>query len=89
MRMPRRAAEYIRTCADCGCAWRVPRAFARRGFQSLSTSIVENNLRTRAVGGLDPRLMPQSGGVGGEQREAFRHCPECGSEHFAQRPARD
>jgi hypothetical protein len=41
MRLPGLAAEYIRTCADCGRTWRVPRAFARRGFQSLSTSILE------------------------------------------------
>jgi hypothetical protein len=90
MRFPWLAAEYIRTCAGCGYTWRVPRAFARRRFESLSTSILENNLRTRATGGLDPQLMPRSGGAAaGEQREAFRHCPRCDSEHFAQRPARD
>lgn len=88
MRMPGLAAEYTRTCLDCGCTWRVPRAFARRRFQSLSTSIMENNLRTRATGGLDPRLTPRSSRAADEQREAFRHCPKCGSEHFAQRPAR-
>jgi hypothetical protein len=89
MRMPGLASEYIRTCADCGCAWRVPRAFAQRRFQALSTSILENNLRTRPVGGLDPRLMRHPSRADGEQREALRHCPKCGSEHFAQRPARD
>jgi hypothetical protein len=90
MRLPGLAAEYIRTCANCGCTWRVPRAFARHRFQSLSTSIVENNLRIRATGGLDPQLMPQFSRVAaGEQRETLRHCPECGSEMFSQRPARD
>jgi hypothetical protein len=89
MRLPGLAAEYIRTCADCGCTWRVPRAFARRRFPSLSTAIMENNLRTRPTGGLDPQLMPQVSRAADEQRETFRHCPECGSEHFAQRPARD
>jgi hypothetical protein len=90
MRVPGLAAEYIRTCADCGCTWRVPRALARRRrFRSLSASVLENNLRTRAAGGLDPRLERQSGrAAGGQQEEAFRHCPKCGSEHFEQRPAR-
>ena len=87
MRMPGQAAEYLRTCADCGSTWRVPRAFARRGFSSLSTAILENNLRTRTTGGLDPRRLPSPGRAAREQRETFRHCPECGSSHFGQRPA--
>lgn len=89
MRLPRLAAEYVRTCADCGSTWRVPRAFARRRFQSLSATILNNNLRTQPTGGLDPRLLPQPTSAAGEQREAFRHCPECGLERFTQRPARD
>jgi hypothetical protein len=88
MRLPGPAAEYLRTCADCGYTWRVPRQFARRRFP-LSASIRENNLRARPTGGLDPQRMPEPSSAAGEQREAFRHCPECGSEHFAQRPARD
>ena len=88
MRIPGLAAEYVRTCADCGSAWRVPRAFAHR-FQSISTAIVENNLRARPVGGLDPQLMPQSSRPDNDQREAFRHCPECGSERYTQRQARN
>jgi hypothetical protein len=88
MRLPGLAAEYIRTCADCGWTWRVPREFARNRFRWLSTSIVENNLRTRATGGFPPRLMPPSSAAGGQQA-AFRNCPKCGSVHFAQRPARD
>ena len=90
MRWPGLAVEYIRTCADCGCTWRVPRAFARHRFPSLSTSIVENNLRTRPTGGLDPQRMPPSSGAAADgQEETFWLCPKCGSEHFSQRPARD
>jgi hypothetical protein len=69
MRIPGLAAEYIRTCADCGYTWRVP---ARGRFQPLSSAIPENNLRTRPAPGADPRLLPQTRRVAGGQRQAFR-----------------
>jgi hypothetical protein len=89
MRIPGLASEYIRTCADCGYTWRVPRGFTRGRFQSLSAAILENNLRTRPAPGADPRFLPPARRAADGQRQAFRRCPECGSGAYAQRPARD
>ena len=36
MRLPGQAREYVRTCVECGYAWRVPRSAARRRTRSIS-----------------------------------------------------
>jgi hypothetical protein len=88
LHLPVLPAEYERTCADCGHTWRVPRAFARRRFPRLSALILANNLRYPVTGGLDARLFPAThSSAAGSERETFRHCPRCGSEQYAQRPA--
>ena len=91
MRIPGLAAEYERTCADCGYAWRVPRAFRRRKVKSISAFSVGDPGRYPARGGIDRAELNaevQSIMALGEQADAFRRCPKCGSEHHTQRPVR-
>jgi hypothetical protein len=101
MRLPRPAQQYERTCTECGCTWRVPRQFARRHMQGISTFHI--NAGSRATESL-PGVYGGPSGSGfdkaeldreiqsnmeiGEQTEAFRRCPDCGSEHYSQRPVR-
>jgi hypothetical protein len=88
MRLPWLARRYERTCADCGCAWSVPRQFARRRVQSISGFRVTSRGWQGAADRAELNAEVQAGMEIGEQAEAFRQCPECGSEHYSQRPLR-
>jgi hypothetical protein len=89
MRLPWPAQHYERTCADCGGAWRVPRQFARSRVQSIFNF---GNFNSNAAGRslkkaeLDRQIRPSM--EIGQQSEAFRKCPGCGSVHYSQRPVR-
>jgi hypothetical protein len=76
MRLPWLAQQYQRTCADCGCAWRVPRYFARRHVLAIP-------VRTSGSG---PELQEDMDLQ--EQMASLRKCPKCGSVHYSQRPIR-
>jgi hypothetical protein len=88
MRLPWVAQQYERTCADCGCAWRVPRQFAHRRVQSISGFRVTSRGWQTAADRAELNTEVQASMETGEQAEAFRQCPECGSEHYSQRPLR-
>ena len=88
MRLPWPARRYERTCADCGCAWRVPRQFARRRVRSISGFSVTSRGWQTAADRAELKAEVQAGMEAGEHAEAFRRCPECGSEHYSQRPFR-
>jgi hypothetical protein len=94
MRFPWQAREFGRTCANCGYVWRVPREFARRRVQSISGFTA---LRPQMGGtALDPRGLDypeldaevQASEEISEEAEAFKSCPRCSSQQFAQRAAR-
>ena len=90
MRLPWQAREYERTCRDCGCAWRVPRPYARRHVQSISGFRVAPSGRG-TLGGMDRNELSteiQSSMAISEQRESFRRCPKCGSGSYRQHPVR-
>jgi hypothetical protein len=94
MRFPWQAREFDRTCANCGYVWRVPREFARRRVQSISGfTALTPKMRGTA---LDPRGLDypelnaqvQASEEISEEAEAFKSCPRCSSQQFAQRAAR-
>jgi DNA-directed RNA polymerase subunit M/transcription elongation factor TFIIS len=86
MRLPGQAWEYVRTCLECGYAWRVPRSAARRRIRPIFMFSVAPRGQTvdRA------ELRREVGAISAEGRvaETFRHCPKCGAEHFTQSPLR-
>jgi hypothetical protein len=93
MHFPWPAREFERTCADCGYIWRVPRGFVRRPFQSISGLSTGVRIRGSAMDprGLDnSQLSAQVRAIEeiGEETEAFKSCPRCSSQQFAQRPVR-
>ena len=90
MRIPWRAREYERTCAECGYAWRVPRPAVRKPISGFSTA---PRGRPVSLGGVnpvvaasEPELVPSE--AISETAAAFGHCPKCGSDHYTQRAAR-
>ena len=87
MHLPWLAQQYERTCADCGCAWRVPRYFARRHMQGISNFLI-NPGRGAGIDEAELNREIQSSAEMGERTESFRKCPKCGSEHYSQRPLR-
>ncbi len=88
MRLPWQAREYERTCSDCGWSWRVPRQFARRRVQSISGFSVTSHGGQTAADRAELEAEVQSSMAIGEQAEAFRECPKCGSVNYSQRRAR-
>jgi hypothetical protein len=85
MRFPWQPRESMRTCAECGCTWRVPRWAGRRRVRSISMISVAS--RTT----IDRRELArevESGSEANRRTEAFRRCPKCGADHFTQRALR-
>ena len=88
MRLPWQAREYERTCNDCGWSWRVPRQLARRRVQSISGfSVTSGGIQT-AADRAELNAEVRSSMAMGEQAEAFRECPKCGSVNYSQHRAR-
>jgi hypothetical protein len=94
MSLPWQAREFERTCADCGYVWRVPRQFARRRFQSISSFTTRvPRMRGRALDPYGPDYSQLNAEVQAieetnQEIEAFKACPKCSSRHFAQRVVR-
>jgi len=82
MHLPWLAQQYQRTCADCGCTWRVPRYFARRHVLEIF------NLPIKGSGGAESGAELRTEMKLGEEEESLRECPKCSSVHFSQRPVR-
>ena len=90
MRIGRRAREFERTCANCGYTWRVPRSATRRGISAFSMAPRSGRgSGGRGSGGWsdsEPEIAASM--AVGEVAEAYRRCPECGSERCTQQPVR-
>lgn len=86
MRLPWQAQEYVRTCVECGYAWRVPRLARRRRIRSISMFSVAPRGRTIDRGELGREVDAIS--AEGQATATFRRCPKCGADHFAQSPSR-
>jgi hypothetical protein len=85
MHIPGLAQEYERTCDDCGCVWRVPKGLAHPHMQGLpmqGTGIGMKDLADDAIAVADANAELA------ERAEALRHCPQCESNHYEQRPIR-
>ncbi|MGH3224302.1 MAG: hypothetical protein ACRDPY_37405 [Streptosporangiaceae bacterium] len=93
------AAEYERTCSDCGWSWRVPRSAARRrGRTPRSTAAGQPKslLQTRAATGgtacmgKPARLRAEASPVifASQAAGELRACPRCRGERFNQQPLR-
>lgn len=78
MRIPRRAREYERTCANCGNIWYAPRWAVHPPKQGLP--IKGSKYAVNAVVAANAELA--------EEAAAFRVCSKCGSVHYSQRPVR-
>lgn len=90
MRLPWRARDYERVCADCGYTWRVPRQFVRRRVQSISGISVTAPRSARSRSAIDRSELAaeiQASMAISEEAEAFASCPECGSDRYTQRAA--
>ena len=91
MRIRLRAAEYERTCQECGYSWRVPRSIARRGMRGVSAMSVMGATRERGFGqpgGFGLNNMMSGISARAETMEGFRICSVCGVDKFTQRPFR-
>jgi hypothetical protein len=88
MRLPWQAREYERVCADCGCAWRVPRRFARRHIQSISGFDVTSHGRQTAADRAQLKAEVESDMAVNEQVASFAYCPKCSSERYTQHAVR-
>ena len=80
MRVPWRAREYERTCAECGFVWRVPKVLAhppKRGMPFLGLGGIGAARETHAVIEANAEMS--------EQAAEFRRCPQCASAHYRQR----
>jgi hypothetical protein len=83
MPMPWRAREYERTCAHCGCSWRVPRAAAGHRIPGWSGFVgPHGTLRM-------PDELPEIAAAESVNAAvaAYRRCPDCGATDYTQRPA--
>jgi predicted nucleic-acid-binding Zn-ribbon protein len=90
VRIPWRAREYERTCADCGYAWRVPKSAVRKPVSGFSMA---PRGRPVSLGGVNPVVSANepelvSSEAISETAAAFGYCPKCASENFRQRPIR-
>jgi DNA-directed RNA polymerase subunit M/transcription elongation factor TFIIS len=85
MRFPWQPRVYARACAECGYTWRVPRWAAQRRVRSISMISVAS--RTTIDRGELTREI-ESASAANQSADTFRHCPECGADHFTQRALR-
>jgi hypothetical protein len=86
-----RAAEYERTCAECGYTWRVPRSIARRGIRGMSAMTFMGATSERGFGlpgGQGLNRLAGDIAARAETMEGFRICSKCGIDKFTQRPVR-
>jgi DNA-directed RNA polymerase subunit M/transcription elongation factor TFIIS len=81
MRFPWQPQVYVRACAECGYTWRVPRWAAQRRVRSISMISVAS--RTTIDRGELTREI-ESASAANQSADTFRHCPECGADHFTQ-----
>jgi hypothetical protein len=96
MRLPWQAPSYERTCSDCGTTWQVPRQFARRHFQGISSFNVAEMSRRPAIRGrpgdavdwTELNTEVQASMSVSQQSAVFRVCPKCDSDRYTQRPIR-
>jgi hypothetical protein len=90
VRIPWRANEYERTCADSGYAWRVPRSAVHK--PSAGFSLAPRG-RPVSLGRLNPVVPDSEPEIAASEAisavaAAYARCPKCLSEHFTQRPVR-
>ena len=80
------AREWERTCAECGCTWRVPRKIARRGIRGMSGLSVHG--QTLSARSSNAALGSLRSGIGAraELMEGYQICAKCGVDDFTQRP---
>ncbi len=86
MRFPWQPQVYARTCAGCSYTWRVPRWAAQRRVRSISMISVASR-KTIDRGELTREI--ESASAANQSAGTFRHCPECGADHFTQHALRD
>jgi hypothetical protein len=82
MPIPWLKRTYERTCEDCGCVWRVPKAVARPPLKGLPIGgrMGMPSVRIDAVIAGNAALS--------ETAASFRHCPNCQSSRYKQRSVR-
>ena len=83
VRWPGQPREYLRTYAECGYEWRVPRSAARRRIRSISMISVAPRGQTVDRAELNREITSIS--AANQPADTFRHCPKCGATQFAQR----
>jgi hypothetical protein len=89
MRLPWRPDEYQRTCLGCGETWPVPRSAARRRKPISGYSVAPRGGPRGHRTDQDYSVPELAGSEAiSAEREAYRHCPRCGAEHYTQSPAR-
>jgi hypothetical protein len=77
-----RTREYERTCQDCGCVWRVPKALAHPHMRGMPMGNVggTGNALANSVIAENAALS--------ERAAAMRRCPHCESGDYRQRSIR-
>ena len=89
VRFPWQPQGYTRTCVRCGSIWQVPGS-ARRWWRSrlaygpMARIVMIAGL---SVSGDPAKVDGMVESISARKRlaESFRHCPECGADHFTQR----
>jgi DNA-directed RNA polymerase subunit M/transcription elongation factor TFIIS len=79
-----RRPKVLRTCAECGFEWKVPRYYARPEISAALTAKSRSPLAGKRARELAARRSQEMAEVGTE----YGHCPRCGKEKFSQRRLR-
>jgi hypothetical protein len=80
MRIPWRAREYERTCAECGYVWRVPRWAVHppmKGLPFVGLGGVGLRAEIDSVVAANAQMA--------DETASLRVCSKCGSVHYTQR----